>query len=260
MLIPRTLVPESDRDIARSADEIGLPCLVKPRQSHLRAAQIGCKFTLARSVAEVRRSYYAARDAGLDVLIQEHVPGPDRHGVNENAYRSSRGILAECTARKIRQGPPRSGLPRVVLSTDIPSVVDLGRRLLDALAVEGFACTEFNSTPAVALSSCWRSTGATTSSLLSIRSGLNFPWIAYRHPVAAEVPATTRANQGLYWIDEWLELAFMRTRAGRDTESWGSDPASMARPPRLRRARSPRSGTVSRPRPEDRSRRIARAP
>jgi D-aspartate ligase len=222
LAIPRTLVPESVRDLERFASAVEFPCLVKPRQSHLWAARLGGKFALVHSLAEMRESFAVARDAGLDVLIQELIPGPDRHGVNYNAYRCGTGVIAECTARKIRQGPPRSGLPRVVLSAEVPEVVEPGRRLLEGLGFEGFACTEFKLDARDGRYKLLEVNGRhNLSALLSIRSGVNFPWISYRYLVGDEVPAPVAARAGLYWIDEWLELAYSRTRAGRDTETWG---------------------------------------
>jgi D-aspartate ligase len=219
--IPGTLVPEGPRDLDAYAAKVEFPCLVKPRESHLWSARLGGKFTVVHSLAEMHKSYAAARDAGLDVMIQELIPGPDRHAVNYNAYRCPTGVVAECTARKIRQGPPRSGLPRVVLSANVPEIVEPGRRLLEALGFEGFACTEFKFDPRDGKYKLLEVNGRhNLSSLLSIRCGVNFPWISYRHLVANELPEPIRARTGLYWIDEWLELAFSRTRAGRDSAGW----------------------------------------
>jgi D-aspartate ligase len=141
--IPRTLVPEGPKDLAPYAAEVDFPCIVKPRESHLWSARLGGKYAVVNSPPEMKAAYARASEVGLEVMIQELIPGPDRHAVNYNAYRASTGVLAECTARKIRQGPPRSGLPRVVLGADVPEIVEPGRRLLEGLSYEGFACTEF---------------------------------------------------------------------------------------------------------------------
>ena len=112
--LPRTFVPDRAADLNALATKVSFPCLVKPRESHLWAAKFGTKFTLVHSLAEMRESYAIASEAGLTVVIQELIVGRDRNGVNYNAYRTRDGVVADCTARKIRQGPPRSGLPRVV--------------------------------------------------------------------------------------------------------------------------------------------------
>jgi D-aspartate ligase len=219
--IPRTLVPASRTDLDAFDGQVEYPCLVKPRESHLWSARIGGKLRVVHSLEEMRAAYRAAEEADLDVVIQELIPGPDHYGVNYNAYRSRNGILAECTARKIRQGPPAFGLPRVVLSAQAPEVVEPGHRLLDALGIEGFACTEFKFDPRDGRYKLLEVNGRhNVSSLLSIRSGVNFPWIAYRWLVEQEAPPPIQPRRGLYWVDEWLDLAFNRTAVPRDADQW----------------------------------------
>ena len=219
--IPRTLVPSGPADLETYGTEVQFPCIVKPRESHLWAARLGGKYTVVHSMKEMRASYAAAAEADLEVMIQELIPGPDRNAVNYNAYRTPQGIIAECTARKIRQGPPRSGLPRVVLAAEVPDIVEPGRRLLEGLGYEGFACTEFKFDGRDGRFKLLEVNGRhNLSSLLSIRSGVNFPWISYRYLVSDEAPVRVQARTGLYWIDEWLELAFNRSRHGRDSAGW----------------------------------------
>jgi D-aspartate ligase len=220
--LPRTFAPDGPGDLESLAAKVEFPCLVKPRESHLWAARFGGKFTLVHSLAEMRESYAIASEAGLDVVIQDLIVGPDRNGVNYNAFRTGDGVVAECTARKIRQGPPRSGLPRVVLSAHVEDVVEPSRRLLEALDYEGFACVEFRRDERDGSYKLLEVNGRhNLSSLLSIRCGVNFPLMSYRHLANGELPPPITARTGLYWIDEWLELAFNRSAQGRDTETWG---------------------------------------
>ena len=142
---------------------------------------------------------------------------PDIYGVNHNAYRWDGQILAECTARKVRLAPPRFGVPRVVRAADIPAVVEPGRAILEALGLEGFACTEFKYDARDRTFKLLEVNGRhNLSSLLSIRCGLNFPWISYRHLTTGERPRPVRPRTGLYWIDETQDIPYSASRAGRD--------------------------------------------
>jgi D-aspartate ligase len=218
---PKTLIPESAKDVERYAANVEFPCIVKPRESHLWAARLGGKFHTVNSLREMRESYGMAADADIEVMIQELIPGRDHNAVNHNAYRTQAGVVAECTARKIRQGPPRSGLPRVVLSAQIAPIIEPGRRILEGLGYEGFACTEFKFDARDGKFKLLEVNGRPNlSTLLSIRSGVNFPWISYRYLVAGETPQQQPQSTGLYWIDEWLELSQNRTRTGRDGAGW----------------------------------------
>jgi predicted ATP-grasp superfamily ATP-dependent carboligase len=216
--IPKTLVPEGPQDLDAFDKEVMYPCLVKPRESHRYVWHFETKMEVVHTLAEMRTAYQAAVDAGVTVVIQELIPGPDINGVNHNAYRWDGEILAECTARKIRLAPPRYGVPRAVLSADIPAVVAPGRAILEALELDGFACTEFKYDARDGKFKLLEVNGRhNLSSLLSIRCGLNFPWISYRHLTTGERPPALRARTGLYWIDETQDIPYTATRAGRDS-------------------------------------------
>lgn len=218
--IPRTLVPTGPEDLAGFAGQVRYPCLVKPRESHRYVWHFQAKLAVVRSPAEMRAAYDAARRAGVAVVIQELIPGPDSHGVNYNAYRWDGEVLAECTARKVRLSPPGFGVPRVVRAADVPAVVAPGRAILEALGLQGFACTEFKYDARDRTFKLLEVNGRhNLSALLSIRCGLNFPWISYRHLTAGERPAPAAARTGLYWIDETEDIPQSATRAGRDGSS-----------------------------------------
>ena len=215
--IPRTLVPSSIADLDRFDAQVMYPCLVKPRESHRWVWNFEGKMAVVRDVAEMRAVYRDAVAAGVDVVIQELIPGPDACGVNYNAYRVDGAVVAECTARKVRQAPPGFGLPRVVRSVEVPQVVEPGRAILEALGLEGFACTEFKYDARDRTFKLLEVNGRhNLSTLLSVRSGMNFPWISYRHLTSGSCPPVTRQRSGLYWIDETMELPQSLTRAGRD--------------------------------------------
>jgi D-aspartate ligase len=216
--IPRTLVPRGPDDLEAFHEQVMYPCLVKPRESHRYVWHFDAKLAVVESLAEMRSAYRAAIQAGVDVVIQEMIPGPDSHGVNYNAYRWGGEILAECTARKLRLAPPRFGVPRVVVAADVPAVVAPGRAILEALGFEGFACTEFKYDARDRTFKLLEVNGRhNLSSLLSIRCGLNFPWISYRHRTTGERPEAVRGRTGLYWIDETEDIPRSVTRAGRDS-------------------------------------------
>ncbi len=225
--IPRTLAPDGAADVERYARQAAYPCLVKPRESHLYAPRFGEKVTVVRSPAELRAACAAAADAGLEVVLQELIEGPDHISVNYNAYRGDGELLAECTARKVRLSPPRFGTPRVVRSEHVPEVVAPGRAILEGLGLDGPSCTEFKLDRRDGTYKLLEVNGRhNRSSLLSTASGVNFPWIEFRHRTAGERPGPVRAREGLYWIDEMQELRYAITAAGRD----GAGLRDLARP------------------------------
>ena len=215
--IPVTHAAETAEDVARIAATIDYPCLVKPRESHRYVAQLGAKVALARTAQDLTDAWAAAAELGLGVMVQDVIPGRDVLGVNYNAFRAQGEVRAECTARKVRLSPPRFGIPRVVHSAVVPEVVEPARALLDALGLEGFANVEFklderDGVYRLLEVNCRHN----RSTLLSVLSGVDFPYMDYRYALTGELPTPVRQRTGGYWIDETDDVLLSLTRAGRD--------------------------------------------
>lgn len=198
---PRTLVPASEAEVDAYSRSIEYPCLVKPREGHRFFERFRRKMTKVSGSDELMRAYRAATDAGFAVMLQEYVPGPDGNGVNYNSYVAGGQILADMTAAKVRNAPPETGSPRVVVSRDVPGVREPARKILAALSLYGFSNIEFKRDARDGAYRLMDVNGRhNLSCLLAVRAGLNFPWIEYQHLMNGERPATARWQQGVYWI------------------------------------------------------------
>lgn len=214
---PQTTIPRSLEDVERYAASAMFPCLVKPSQGHLYKARFGTKMERVDDLDELVTAYRRADDAGLEVMLQEIIPGPDGDGANYNSYTWDGNPAIEFTARKIRGSPPVFGSPRVALSEIVPEVVEPGRRILQAMGFYGFSCTEFKRDERDGVWKLMEVNGRhNLSSLLAVRCGVNFPWIQYRHLVEGELPRVRGQRTGLYWIDLVRDLGCDVAYAGRE--------------------------------------------
>jgi len=199
---PKTLIPKSVEDATHFAEQIDFPCLVKPCQSHLYYAVFKQKMVRVENLDQLIKSYQEAAEAGLDVMLQELIPGGDDCGVNYNAYFCDGEPLAEFTGQKLRNAPPTFGSPRVVMSDHVPEVIEPGRKILRAMGFYGYACTEFKKDPRDGVYKLMEVNGRhNLSTLLAVKCGLNFPWIHYQHLVNGEKPQSSDYRTGVYWID-----------------------------------------------------------
>lgn len=200
---PRTESPASREDVERIGATFMFPCLVKPRVSHRYAERFGAKVARVRDRTELAREVDRAMSAGIDVLVQEYIPGDDSHSFNYDSYRAN-GAYIEYTAQKVRLAPPQFGLPRVVVSRDVPELVGPARRILEALDYTGYSCTEFKLDPRDGVHKLMEVNGRVNRSILHpLASGLNFPWIIYRDLMLGEptLVAPPRDGSRAYWID-----------------------------------------------------------
>jgi D-aspartate ligase len=135
-------------------------------------------------------------------MLQELIPGDDTHGVNYNCYMWDGEPLVEFTAQKLRLSPPGFGAPCAIVSRQIPEVVEPGRRILRALGFNGYACVEFKRDARDGVYKLMEVNGRVNLSLLlSVRCGINFAWLMYRHLVFGERPKAQAYRSGVYWLE-----------------------------------------------------------
>jgi D-aspartate ligase len=206
---PRTAVPRSLEEAREAAARLGFPLLLKPSQSHLFFDRFRRKMVVIRGTRELAERFEEARRAGLEVLVQEIVPGPDTEVVNYNAYAWGGRPLVEFTARQLRKAPPHFGSPRVVRSERVEGVLAPGRAMLRALGLEGFACSEFKRDPRDGRYKIVDVNGRhNLSGLLAVRCGVNFPLLQYRHLVLGEAPHPAIFREGIYWTDVVRDVGY----------------------------------------------------
>ncbi len=206
---PKTAVPHSAEDVERYSQSASFPCLVKPCQSHKYFDRFKRKMSKVDNLSQMLAVYQQAADAGLEVMLQELIPGDDADGVNYNSYFWNGEPLVEFTAEKVRNGPPEFGSPRVAVSKHMPEVLEPGRKILRAMGFYGYACTEFKKDSRDGVYKLMEVNGRhNRSGLLALRCGINFPWIQYQHLVCGQLPAPADYQTGIYWMDIFRDLAF----------------------------------------------------
>jgi D-aspartate ligase len=214
---PKTTTPLSLEEAERYAENAMYPCLVKPSQGHLYKARIGVKMKRADGRDALLRAYREAEAAGLEVMLQELIPGPDGDGANHNAYVWDGRVLVEHTARKLRGSPPQLGSPRVARSELVPEILEPGRAILDAMGFSGFACTEFKRDDRDGRWKLMEVNGrANLSGMLAVRSGVNFPLLQYRHLIDGIEPSSRGFRSGVCWTDVVRDMSCNVAYAGRE--------------------------------------------
>lgn len=206
---PRTLLPRSWEEVEAYAGVAEFPCLVKPSQSHLFYDRFKQKMFRVDTRGQLLEVCERAAEAGLEVMLQEIIPGDDSQVVNYNAYAWGGNSRVEFTAAHVRNAPPWFGSPRVVVSEDIPEVLEPGRKILQALGFYGYACTEFKKDSRNGIYKLMEVNGRhNLSTLLAVRCGINFPWLQYRHLAYGELPVVTDYRKGIYWVDITRDLGY----------------------------------------------------
>ncbi len=215
---PKTRVPRGADEAIDFVDEIGFPCLLKPSVGHRFYETFKKKMVFIENVQQLKEAFELSEHCGAEMMIQEYIPGDDTAGANYNSFFVGGVPRVEVTAQKVRLAPPRIGFPRVVVSKYIPEVLDAGRKILSALDYDGFSCTEFKRDARDGVYKLMEVNGRLNlSTPLSVRSGVNFPYLAYRYSLEGTLTETpNRFTEGIYWIDIGKDIAESFRNYGRE--------------------------------------------
>lgn len=205
--IPQTRTPKSSEEVKEFCDLIGFPCLVKPCYSHRYFELFRKKLTKVNTLGEALHEYKTAKKAGIEVMIQEYIPGEDSNGANYNSYFLEGQPVAEITAQKVRLSPKGFGVPCVVSSKHIEEISQPGRELLRALGFHGYSCIEFKEDSRNGKYKLMEVNGRYNRSiLLSNKCGINFPWLEYQYFVLGKIDPIPEWREGVFWIDEFRDI------------------------------------------------------
>ena len=201
--MPRTLFPNTEEEALQAAATLGFPCVLKPAHSRRWQAAYGWeKLACPATVDEFRARWRDATQHGLDLLVQEYVPGGDNqiYGVYFYVDRRSRP-LASGVVRKIRQYPPGFGAGCICTSIVDPTVTrpitEMGLRMLQAMRFHGIGGVEFKRdarTGEFKLIEVNVRPGTMTA--VVIDAGLNLPYMAYRDVLGQPVPPPRPLRSG----------------------------------------------------------------
>ncbi len=191
---------------------VRFPCILKPviRDSRWDRLFSPAKALELTTPADFETGYRSASRAGVDLLLQETIPGPDRSLVFSHLYLAGGGRLAGAwTGRKLRQLPIHFGTATLAETEDLPAVLDLSMRLLSPLGYRGYASVEFKHD---ARDGSYRALEVTAgrswyNHLLGASAGANLPALWY-HDLMGEPPPETMptARVGVRWVDEYRDL------------------------------------------------------
>jgi D-aspartate ligase len=200
--VPRSRHLSAD-SIEPSELDLEFPLIAKPltRQNATWKPIAGAgKAIEVRTPAELRELWPRVASAGIDMLVQELVPGPETRVESYHVYVDGDGAIAgEFTGRKIRTYPPAYGYSTAVTITDQADVAALGRDLVERLGLQGVAKFDFKRRPDGALRllevnprfNLWHHAGA--------KAGVNLPALVYADVAGIPRPPARRARAGVRW-------------------------------------------------------------
>lgn len=144
---PRSRRIDGADDLAAVPPEILDDALIKPVDSQAFFRRFGTKAFRVHDRGGAVAAWERAREADLEVLVQEYVPGPPDAHVFLDGYVDRAGRLRALLARRrLRISPPGTGNSSAMVTIDLGEVEDAAdslRRLLDHVGYRGIFSAEF---------------------------------------------------------------------------------------------------------------------
>jgi predicted ATP-grasp superfamily ATP-dependent carboligase len=202
-------VPDARRLVASGNDapniDLRYPLIMKPTVhngslSPWEAIAGGQKALLIENREDLQRLWPFLASAGIGLLVQEAIPGPESQIESYHVYVDDKGaIVGEFTGRKIRTYPVTCGPSSALETTNAEDVRALGREIVQSLNLHGVAKLDFKRGPQGKLFlleinprfNLWHYLGAV--------AGVNLPALVYADLMKLPRQASLDARAGVCW-------------------------------------------------------------
>jgi len=208
---PKVLTPRALRDLSQAGEQLGYPILVRPIMSQTFSDVMGSKGFLASSERDLISYCQIAGKGGLDVILQEFIPGPVSNILSvAGCFDGYSRPLALFAYRRLREWPPMiatSCLAESVPLAPFRNVVDPLLKYLTDIGYRGIMQATFKRDPRDGVykllevnARSWRYNSFPT------KCGLNIVWKAYLDSVGLDDSYTEEYSVGVKWINVLEDL------------------------------------------------------
>lgn len=218
---PRTVRARTAADLAALSDEELSGSFLKPVDSQAFTARHGAKGLRPADRTEAAGLLAALAAEGLEMVVQEFVPGPPDAHVFVDGYVDRAGTLRACLARRrLRMFPPGLGnstLTETIRLGEVADTVAAVERLFAGIGFTGLFDAEFKRDERDGVAKILEVNARPWWQLgLAAAAGLDLTLLAYRDAAGGEPPPSERYRVGVRWVHPVPDArAWWRSR-GRD--------------------------------------------
>ena len=144
---PFTEIPRSEEDVIELSRRFDGQLFLKPANSQRFQTTFGAKAFRIESTEQALSIFRRVREGGLDVMVQEYVPGPSDRHYFVDGFVDRNHLLCACFARRrLRMFPPDFGNSSYMVSVgleDVAGAVQALETLFEAAGYRGIFSAEF---------------------------------------------------------------------------------------------------------------------
>ncbi len=188
--MPLSFFAESNSDPGEMVGRMRFPCMIKPALSHEFARIFRSKCLIATDKNSLSGALAQTQAAGLEVMVQEIIPGFDDCMYVYDTYINGDGRATHTlTAQKLRQFPINFGSSTLTHHCYDPEIAALGLEYMQRIGYRGYGEIEFKRDP-VSGELYMIEINARLSSLniLFDKCGIEFAYVHYRDLIGDPLP------------------------------------------------------------------------
>jgi len=208
--LPATFKISNVHDLEKALPHVKFPVFIKALEVNSWRKLVGghTKGFVMQNETELNEKINRLLSKGLEVIIQEIIPGPDTLHFKYCTYVGADGrILLEFTLRKIRQNPIRFGVGSVVESINYPELLIEGRKLIQNIGYRGVGSAEFKldkrdgKLKLIELNPrYWQQNSLPTA------CGMNFPLMDYIEATGQNPEPITEFTTNIKWVNRHMDF------------------------------------------------------
>ncbi|PKK39545.1 ATP-grasp enzyme-like protein [Clostridiaceae bacterium JG1575] len=200
---PEIVDAKDPQVLARVNQEIGYPCIIKPKDSAPFIRSYHSKVFYIENEKNLLEKIQRCHKDGLDVFVQRIIPGPETNCYCWEGYMNQEHRCTHyTTVQKLRQWPNNFGAATYAKQKWIPQCHEICAPLLEGVGYHGFAEVDLKRDERTGdiylIEINCRYIGFTE---LLIAMGFNTPFIAYREMIGSPLaPKAWDYDTGYSWI------------------------------------------------------------
>ena len=174
------------------------------------------------SLEELDREWPVLTSAGVDLVVQQMIPGGEERIESYHVYVDPAGeFAAEFTGRKVRTLPLRFGDTTACEITDAGDVREVGRDCMRRLGLTGVAKLDFKRAPDGTLKLLEANPRFNLWHLPGAAAGVNIPAVVYADLLGLPRPPIGPVRPGVRWSVPWHDLRAAREN-GTSLARWAA--------------------------------------
>ncbi len=207
---PVTYFPKNLEEVNGIKDKIKYPAFLKAKEvtSWRKIIGSGVKGFILKNPDELVERYNYILGKGLEVIVQEVIPGSDSNIFQYIAYVSQNGeYLLEFNYRKIHQNPIHFGFGSMVESVYYPDLMEIGKKFFKSINFRGVGAVEFKLDKRDGkLKYIELNPRYVQQNALMDKCGMNFPLINYLESTQQKHQLNLDYEVGIKWINSYLNF------------------------------------------------------